>query len=230
MKNHFFNVATVFCLLILTLFGGCKKEEEYIPYRFYSLSTHVLGGKLYVQGRVYSGATNKRKETGFILGSSENVNLDSYLFKTLIDERFVDGVLFFVGNFESLELNTQYYVRAYNIDIKDNIVYSEPEKINTGCIDVDRVTPNQAGDKDIIAVYGKNFNNYKEDLRVEFHQREPSYVYKSVPAQVLSDNVIQVVFDAQGFTINNKISVTVVNNICNENIGSLGEETRFLYE
>ncbi|MFN6946248.1 MAG: hypothetical protein ACK4ND_14960 [Cytophagaceae bacterium] len=232
MKNHFFKVATVFCLLILTLFGGCKKEEEEYPYRFNELYVYPNGGKLSVRCGFPSKATNSRKETGVILGSDEDLNLNEYMYKNLVDDElsFINGSLSFTARFEDLGFNKEFYARAYNIDSKDNVAYSEIKKFTTGSIDVDSISPKKGGDDAVILIYGKNFNKYKEYLGVQFRGYESPVHYNQVRyPEVLSDNIIQVEFANNNFNRNQKIDVVVINHKLSDYVHGY-KNTVFFYE
>lgn len=146
-------------LAVILVFNGCRKEiDELVTVRTEDI-VYISGEQLVLTGRVVSTGEIIVTEHGFEVSKDESFS--SPLLITL-GEKSVPGRYF--GEIDGLELETQYYVRAF-ADVNGERLSGNTLPFNTLDIVLGDFSPKVGAANQIITITGINFTN---DTKVYF--------------------------------------------------------------
>lgn len=165
--NNWTNILKISLLLIFFVSISCLKEE---PSPISVVTEDILlttGERVVVSARLLATAEVTVTQHGFQISEDENFNS---VIQIDLGEKTIPGR--FVGQYNSLVINTSYFVRSF-IDIGTEVIYGNVLPFNTLEPVIDSFTPKVGVPGNLIIIQGRNITN---DAKVFFNGRETQVI------------------------------------------------------
>jgi IPT/TIG domain-containing protein/galactose oxidase-like protein len=143
-------------LLILLLFGSCEVEVDSNPLVFTEEIIFVSGEILRITGRVVAAGEVSLTDHGFQIADNESFSTPIII---SLGKRDIPGR--FIGIYEELVSETEYFVRAYMIN-DGQTTYGSISPFSTSAIGLVNFEPPYQNKGGVITLYGRNFTKSSE--------------------------------------------------------------------